>query len=249
MVMGGLDSCGYTFTTGTTGCSGSSNLATVAAKTACTQSGTGSIAQCFNGMANPNGVDNGNRGNPAFWAGTASIPENYLYVAGIADTIKAYTFGTTGAFNTSAAFNSTPSSYSYPGASPSVSWSGTDGTTGLVWTIDTNGNYGKYNRQTGVSTPAGAATLYAYTAVPAVGTLTLDLNSSTLAKLPGMTNYGPGAVKFAVPTIAGGLVFVAGGEANPVYYKPGKDTSNGANCTPSATGGSCTGALYIYGLH
>jgi len=117
-------------------------------------------------------------------------------------------------------------------------------------TIDTNGNYGKYNRQTGVSTAAGAATLYGYTAVPVAGTLALDVNSSTLALLPGMTNYGPGAVKFAVPTIAGGLVFVAGGEANPVYYKPGKDTSNGANCTPSATaGGSCLGALYIYGLH
>jgi hypothetical protein len=250
MVMGGLDSCGYTFTTGTNGCSGSMNLANVAAKTACTQSGTGSIAQCFNGMANPNGVDNGNRGNPAFWAGTASIPENYLYVAGIADTIKAYTLTTSGSFNILAATNSTtPSSYGYPGASPSLSWSGTDGTTGLVWAIDTNGNYGKYNRQTGVSTAAGAATLYGYTAIPSSSLLTNDVDSSTLALLPGMTHYGPGAVKFVVPTIAGGLVFVAGGAANPNYYKPGKDTSNGANCTPSASGGSCLGALYIYGLH
>lgn len=119
-----------------------------------------------------------------------------------------------------------------------------------MWTIHTNGTYGKYDRKTGVSTAAGAATLYGYTAIPSNGLLTNDVDSSKLALLPGMTNYGPGAVKFVVPTIAGGLVFVAGGEANPVYYKPGKDTSNGANCTPSAnSGGSCLGALYIYGLH
>ena len=63
-----------------------------------------------------------------------------------------------------------------------------------------------------------------------------------------MTNYGPGAVKYSVPTIAGGLVFVGGGEANPVYYSPGP-AGSGANCTPSASGGSCVGALYIYGLN
>ena len=183
--------------------------------------------------------------------GSASTPENYLYVAGIQDTIKAYTLLSNGSFSVPATTNTTtPISYGYPGASPSISWNSAaqtnPGGTGIVWTIDTNGNYGKYNRKNGQSTPAGAATLYGYTAIPNGNTLTNVVDSDNLQG--GLTHKGPGAVKFTVPTVAGGLVFVVGGEANPNYYNPGITPSSTVNCTPSATGGTCLGALYIYGL-
>jgi uncharacterized repeat protein (TIGR03803 family) len=220
--MGGLDSCGYNY-------SGTclSNLNTVAALTACTQATTptpGKIAQCFFGtpnLANQSlGKDTGNRGTIAFWGGSASSPQNYLYVAGTADVLRAYQYLPGGTFATPGAQDSIPHSYAYPGATPSVSWNGVtaDTTTGLVWAID-SGPYGRYNLNTDTTTKAGAATLFGYKAIPDnLGTtLTNDFNSSTITLPPGVTNYGPGAVKFTAPTIAAGLVFVGGGEANPVY--------------------------------
>ena len=247
--MGGLDSCGYNY-------SGAclSNLNTVAALTACTQAGTptpGKIAQCFYGTPNLGnqslGKDTGNRGTPAFWGGSTSTPQNYFYIAGTSDVLRAYQYLPGGIFGSLAGQDITPHLYPYPGATPSVSWNGVtaDNTTGLVWAID-SGPYGRYSSGSG-STPAGAAILFGYTAIPGLGSpppLTNDFNSSTITLPPGVTNYGPGAVKFTVPTIAGGLVFVGGGEANPQYYSP---APSGTNCTPSAAGGSCLGGFYIYG--
>jgi len=65
-------------------------------------------------------------------------------------------------------------------------------------------------------------------------------------------NTGPGAVKFAVPTVAGGLVFVPGGTPG---YAPGVPGGTGVNCTAAALADSttptiCGGMLSVYGqLH
>lgn len=241
--MGGLDSCGYNPTSTCLG-----NLSTIAAATACIQASSptpGSIAQCFNGESNPNGLDWGLRSTAAFWAGNSGIPEGYLYVVGVKDVLKAYTLNSNGLFGITAATDSNPTTFSYPGATPSVSWNNTLGSSGLVWAVDTSA-FGTY--MSGTSTAAGAAVMYGYAAIPVSGTLTNEVVSTKLPLLQGMNNHGPGAVKYAVPTIAGGLVFVGGGEANPAYYNPGP-AGSGTNCTPSAGGGSCLGALYIYGLN
>jgi hypothetical protein len=58
---------------------------------------------------------------------------------------------------------------------------------------------------------------------------------------------GPGAVKYVVPTIANGMVFVAGGASN---YAPGPQGQTGVNCSPAASGGTaptCQGLLVVYG--
>jgi hypothetical protein len=67
------------------------------------------------------------------------------------------------------------------------------------------------------------------------------------------SNYGPGAVKFAVPTVANGLVFVPGGASG---YAPGAPDiqGSGANCTATAlatqTTPACQGLVSVYGkLH
>ena len=74
-----------------------------------------------------------------------------------------------------------------------------------------------------------------------------ELWSSTV----GTGNAGPGAVKFQVPTVANGMVFVAGGNTS---YAPGTKGGDGGrvNCYPAAAQGAtpptCTGLLSVYGM-
>jgi hypothetical protein len=82
------------------------------------------------------------------------------------------------------------SSFAYPGATPSVSADGS--TDGIVWDIDHAGS--RVN-------PASAV-LYAYSA----SKVSQQLFSSNMA---GARDQLGTAVKFAVPTIAGGKVYVA----------------------------------------
>lgn len=90
----------------------------------------------------------------------------------------------------------------------------------------------------------------AYQAVPqiikGVSKLKEIWESSTLT-----SNTGPGAVKFVVPTIANGLVFVAGGVP---AYGPGLPGGTNVTCTASflvtGTTPACQGMLSVYGqLH
>jgi hypothetical protein len=143
--MGGLDSCGYNFSST---CSGSANLNTVAALTACTQASTptpGKIAQCFYGVPNLQNQSTGNTGSrstPAFWGGSASSPQNYMYLAGTGDVLRGFQYTPGGTFDSSiqdVAVDSIPHSYSYPGATPSVSWNSaasSSNSTAVVWALD-----------------------------------------------------------------------------------------------------------------
>ena len=124
---------------------------------------------------------------PAFW-------QNTLYFFGFNGPGLAYTFlPASDTFNPSVA-SSTVASFSFPGSSPSVSSNGN--ANGIVWTIDSN-SYG-----TGDNGPvsAGPAVLHAFDATN-LGT-ELWNSSQVPADVAG------NAVKFTVPTVANGKVYV-----------------------------------------
>jgi hypothetical protein len=101
----------------------------------------------------------------------------------------------------------TPSSvtsklFTFPGPTPPISASGT--TNGLVWALD-NSNFG------GTCPASSCQVLYGYDAT----NLGTKLYDSTQAA--GNRDQGGGAVKFAVPTIANGKVYVGGQTTLTVY--------------------------------
>jgi hypothetical protein len=123
---------------------------------------------------------------PVFW-------QNNLYVAGIG-ALKQFVFNsTTGTFN-GAPYSQSSTSYGFPGATPSVSSNGA--TNGIVWALD-NSLY-----CTPQSPGCGAAVLHAYNAT----NLNTELwNSSQAAANRDLAGH---AVKFTVPTVANGRVYV-----------------------------------------
>ena len=146
--------------------------------------------------------------SPSFWQNTL-----YLFASGTSG--KAFHFDTT--TNT---FNNSPSSVtsismSFPGSTPSIASSGA--TNGTVWTIDSN----KYC--TFESKGCGPAVLHAYDAAN-LGT-ELWNSAQVAADAAGF------AVKFTVPTVANGKVYVG---------TRGNDTGAGTSSTP--------GELDVYGL-
>jgi Bacterial Ig-like domain (group 2) len=104
-----------------------------------------------------------------------------LYYAGFGDNLKAFPLSN-GLLATSPSQTSSQS-FAFPGATPSASANGS--TNGIIWVIERNGN--------------GPAVLFAYQA----GTLTPLWNSSQTAG-----DAAADAVKFTVPTIANGKVYI-----------------------------------------
>jgi len=183
----------------------------------------GAIAQCWDGLPNPGTGDHGSRGVPAFLAGASgTVRYNYLYYVGVADVLKAFRFLNSvpvGVFSTGPATPSLAHKFAYPGASPALTWNGSQAggiRNAILWALDTS-SYGTTTHA------AGPAVLYAYKAIPtgngpgALGTELWDSSAYNVAT-PG----NPGAVKFVIPTIADGKIFVAGGAPG---YQPGS-----ANC-------------------
>jgi len=149
---------------------------------------------------------------------TAAFWNNNLYLAG-SGSLKAFAFN-----SGSSTFNTTPSSqstdtYGFPGSSPSVSASGN--TNGIVWGMSSNA-FGTNN-----SGPraAGPALLRAYDAT----NLNTELWNSSQAA--GGRDTAGNAVKFTVPTVANGKVYIG---------TRGSDDSNG--------NGSVFGQINVYGL-
>jgi hypothetical protein len=132
---------------------------------------------------------------------TGAYWNSNFYLAGVKGPLTAY------ALNSSVPqLNVTASSahvYGFPGSSPSVSASGTQN--GIVWTLD-NSQYCTSN-----APGCGPAVLYAHDAAK-VGTLIWD-SAEVAADAAG------NAVKFAVPTIANGKVYVGtrGNNTGGVY--------------------------------
>lgn len=124
---------------------------------------------------------NGVFGSPAFW-------ENNIYFLPVLDVLKAFQLS-------SGLLSTTPTSeasavFGYPGASPVISANGS--TNGIVWVLD--------NSAFATSDPA---VLYAYDATD----VTRELYDSTQA---GSRDQAGPAVKFTVPTVANGKVYVGG---------------------------------------
>ena len=120
-------------------------------------------------------------GAPAFW-------NNNVYFGGSYDYLKAFSFDPN-AQRLSVSFTSkSPESYGFPGPTPSVSANGN--ANGIVWIIESD----TYQND-------GNAILRAYDAT----NLGTELYNS--GQNPGRDRAGP-AVKFTVPTVADGHVFV-----------------------------------------
>jgi hypothetical protein len=144
---------------------------------------------------------------PAFW-------QNTLYIAGTGTNLQAYSLNpSTGMFTTTPTSQS-PLSYGFPGATPSVSSAGTTAGTGIVWAIDSNAYC------TPQSTSCGPAILHAYDAT----NLATELWNSSQS----LSDKAGNAVKFVVPTIANGKVYI------------------GTRGSASTNGG--VGELDVYGL-
>ena len=129
--------------------------------------------------------------SPAYWQGR-------VYWGGINDPLKAFNF-TNGLMSASAVSKSSLV-YPFPGASPVVSSNGS--TQGIVWTLENHGTEGQ--DATGTT-----AVLHAYDAT----NLATELYNSSQ-----VTSDSAGApVKFTMPVVANGRVFVGTQSAVSVY--------------------------------
>jgi hypothetical protein len=152
---------------------------------------------------------------------TAAFWNNSLYIAAATDggsggLLKHYSFDTT--TEQFAAASQTSLSYNFPGPTPSVSSNGS--VQGIVWALDNS----KYCTP-GSNSGCGPAVLHAYDAI----NLATELWNSSQAAADQAGN----AVKFTVPTIANGKVYVG---------------TRGNNTGGSFGSTSVSGELDVYGL-
>lgn len=125
------------------------------------------------------------------WSSPAYWNGNIYYASG-GDVLKQFTIG--GGVMGSAPSSQAAEVFGYPGATPSVSSNGT--ANGIVWVIEYGGD--------------GGAVVHAYNAAD----VSSELYNSNMS--PGRDVAGP-AVKFAVPTIVNGKVYVGTVNALSVY--------------------------------
>jgi hypothetical protein len=134
-------------------------------------------------------------GTPAFW-------QNGLYLGGESDKLNLFSFNpSTGKINPTPASQSTLT-YGFPGTSPSISSQGSSN--GIVWAIDSS--------QFGAPKNAGGpAVLHAYDAT----NLATELWNSSEA--PNNRDQAGNAVKFTVPTVVNGRVYVGTQSTIEIY--------------------------------
>jgi hypothetical protein len=156
-----------------------------------------------------------NFGSPIF--ATGAFWNGQYYLAGVGGPLQAYSLNaSTGMFDQGNVSQS-PESFGFPGSTPSVSSSGT--TNGIVWALD-NSNY-----CTPSSGGCGPAVLHAFDA----SNVATELWNST----QGSANTAGNAVKFTVPTIANGKVYIG---------------TRGNNTGGDTSSSTVPGELDVYGL-
>ena len=154
-------------------------------------------------------------GHPIF--ATGAFWNNTFYIAGLNGPLNAFAFDPgTGMFNATATSQSHVF-FGFPGSTPSVSALGASN--GIVWSLD-NGQY-----CTKQSRGCGPAVLHAYNA----GNLATELWNSTLVAADAAGN----AVKFTVPTVANGKIYVG---------------DRGNNTGGADNSSSSPGQIDVYGL-
>jgi hypothetical protein len=177
-----------------------------------------------------NGDSMGGFGDPNAWQhfsvghgifSTAAFWNSTLYLTPVSSSVRAYEFDT-GTYM----FDATPTSqsattYGFPGATVSVSASGTS-TNGVVWAIDSHTYCTNHGTQ---ATPCGPAVLHAYDAT----NLATELWNSSMIAADAAGN----AVKFTVPTVANGRVYIG---------------TRGNNSGGNYGSTSVSGELDVYGL-
>lgn len=119
-------------------------------------------------------------GQPAFWNNTA-------YFGGQYDHLKAFSYSPTSQLLSTGPTSQSSEAFNFPGPTPAISSNGTSN--GIVWIVETDG-YG-----------GGNAILRAYNATN-LGTELYNSSQNLSRDNPGL------AIKFAVPTVADGHVFV-----------------------------------------
>jgi len=141
---------------------------------------------------------------------TAAFWNNNLYLSNAFGPMQAYTLSPQTAQFT-AGLSTTPASYGFFGPTPSVS-SMPDNSNGILWLIDSS----QYctNRSPG----CGPAVLHAYDAT--------NLGTEFWNSSMGTGNAAGNAVKFTVPTIANGKVYI-GTRGNNIGGADGSTTVNG----------------------
>jgi hypothetical protein len=164
---------------------------------------------------------------PAYWNGT-------VYWWAQNDTLKAFPLVNgllTGPTGTSS------ETYGYPGANPVISANGN--TEGIVWTVETD-----------AYTSAGPAVLMAHNA-SAVGTTLYSSNTNLTRDNPG------NAVKFSVPTVVNGKVYVGSQSQLSVYgllsgepqtatpvLTPGTESFSGGSISVNITDATAGATIY-----
>jgi hypothetical protein len=151
-------------------------------------------------------------GSPAYWNGNVYFPSANKEPGlggNVSDYLKAYSFnaGGSGLLSTQPTSN-TPEKFGWPGPNPTISSNGT--TNGVVWGVD-DGSYPSSSCITNGTGVGGCAILYAYNAT----NLSQELYNSKTAPWNGDAP-GP-AVKFSVPTVANGKVYVGTQNSLAVY--------------------------------
>jgi hypothetical protein len=135
---------------------------------------------------------------PAFW-------NNTLFIAPVSQPLLAYAFDTSvDKLNPAAPTSQSPTQYGFPGTTPSVSASGTS-SNGIVWGIESS------SYCTRGSPRCGSAVLHAYDAT--------NLGHELWNSAANPADAAGYAVKFAVPTVANGKVYVGtrGNNTGGVY--------------------------------
>jgi len=125
---------------------------------------------------------------PAWW-------NNYVYFGGQRDYLKMYSFDPTTGLLSTTPVSQSPTQFGFPGPTAAISANGTSN--GIVWAIEKEGNH------------------------PTSGTLHV-YDATNLANEIYNTNQNPGdslgnAVKFSVPTVANGKVYVPALKVLNVY--------------------------------
>ena len=156
-------------------------------------------------------LGNGIFGTPAFW-------NSSFYLAGAGGKLQEFTLNSsTYQINTSPT-SSSGTTYGFPGATPSIS-AAPDNSNGIVWALN-NSQY-----CTGQSSGCGPAVLHAYDAT--------NLGNELWNSSQGVGNSAGLAVKFTVPTVANGKVYVG---------------TRGDDSQQSGHTATAAGELDVYGL-